>query len=95
MRPQSRNPVEGHPRTSVCHHCENLIKQRAFVKRIQRCNEKEPRTVNKNDKSLSTESNRFLCGEKRVKKLSSYRKQSLTQRLRIYNLSKTIARLRA
>ena len=51
--------LEGHRRTSACHHCENLIKDQAFVKRIQRCNEKESRTAKTNDKSLSKENDRF------------------------------------
>ena len=67
-------------------------KNQSFVKRIKRADE----ASQENDvKSLSGRNNRFLSDKIRLQKLAKYRKVCESQRLKMYNLCKTIARLRS
>ena len=77
---------------TICSFCEDLPKNQSFVKRIQRANE----ASQENDvKSLPGRNNGFLSDKIRLQKLAKYRKVCESQRLKMYNLCKTIARLRS
>ncbi len=78
---------------SMCSNCESLTRNQPFIKRIQRASENMKQEETK--KQLSSKNNKYLNTASKDEKLSKYRKMFNLQRLKIYDISKQVARLRA